>query len=384
MLVLTGLLGLMVAGSMMDFSFLSRKEDEEADEDQIPESSGDHDEENARGDLWDEWDDPPEAAAETGWDDMAGEVAPPAEDPAAPDWNAADSGVPDADTVAVPPRQDLSGGPEDDIIAGGGGDDVLQGLGGDDQMNGGAGNDLLVGGTGADDLHAGAGNDTLLGGEGDDSLHGQEGDDLLLGGAGDDTVAGHGGDDILLGGDGDDRLIGGEGNDTLRGEAGDDSLEGGLGDDHLDGGAGRDTLYGNDGNDTLVGVTPHDSAADADYLNGGRGDDRLILGAGDTGSGGEDADTFVLGDWLMGGDAVAVIADYDPAQDQIVLAYDPAAHPAPEVTVEHEGTTAHVLIDGIRIAEVTGAASLAADGILLIGTPDILETGFPGGAPLAA
>jgi len=271
MLVLTGLLGLMVAGSMMGFSFLSRKENEETDEDQMPESSGNPDEEGARGDLWDEWDDPPEAAAETGWDDMAGEVAPPAEDPAAPDWNAADSAAPDADAAAAPLRQDLSGGPEDDIIAGGGGDDVLQGLGGDDQMNGGAGDDLLVGGEGAGDLHGGAGNDTLLGGEGDDSLHG------------DDRLVGHEGGDVLLGGEG--------------------------------------------------------------------------------------ADSFVLGDWLMGGDAVALIADYDPAQDQIVLAYDPAAHPAPDVTVEHEGDTAHVLIDGIRIAEVAGAASLAAGDILLICAP---------------
>jgi len=56
-----------------------------------------------------------------------------------------------------------------------------------------------------------------------------------------------------------------------------------------------------------------------------------------------------------------------------VLAYDAAAHPDPAVTVETEGATAHVLIDGIRIAEVADAAGLTADDILLLRSDEILE-----------
>ncbi|NER80837.1 MAG: S8 family serine peptidase [Leptolyngbya sp. SIO1D8] len=92
-------------------------------------------------------------------------------------------------------------------------------------------------------------------------------------------------------GDGDDeirgnilanQLSGMRGDDSLNGDAGDDILNGGVGDDTVIGGTGNDELFGDDGDDTLVGVNPA-------VWNAG-------LNEYDTLTGGNGADTFVLGD----------------------------------------------------------------------------------------
>ena len=99
-----------------------------------------------------------------------------------------------------------------------------------------------------------------------------------------------------------------------------------------------------------------------DYLNGGRGDDLLDIGGGDHATGGEDADTFALQEWLSEG-KVATIADYDFLQDQIVVVYDPAAHPDPQLTLSSDEETENVtiLLDGAPVAVVSGGSVFLSD-----------------------
>ncbi len=250
-------------------------------------------------------------------------------------------------------------------------DDRIDAGAGDDQVNGYAGDDTVEGGDGADDIWGGVGDDSLSGGDGNDTLQGGDGQDTLVGGAGDDCLAGQEGDDTLEGGDGHDSLIGGGGEDSVDGGAGDDALLGGLGDDTLIGGAGHDTLMGGDGNDRLDGRVSGDGQPDTDgrdYLNGGAGDDTILAGHDDWATGGSGADEFTVHDWLGDGGGIATIDDYDPAEDQLVLLYDPLAHPDPAVTVEQPdtlGAAARILIDGVAVAEVFGAEHIDPADILL-------------------
>jgi Ca2+-binding RTX toxin-like protein len=146
----------------------------------------------------------------------------------------------------------------DTINAGSGNDEVFGGTG-NDVIDGAAGNDVLSGGTGNDVIDGAAGNDTINGDEGNDSIDGGSGNDLIYGGADDDTV---------LGGDGDDVLHGDEGNDSIDGGSGDDLIYGGADDDTITGGTGSDTVYGGEGNDTwLAGASI--SGTDEVYLEGG-------------------------------------------------------------------------------------------------------------------
>jgi hypothetical protein len=72
------------------------------------------------------------------------------------------------------------------------------------------------------------------------------------------------------------------------------------------------------------------------------------------------------------GGAPPTIADYDPAADRLVLLYDPRAHPDPAVTVEQPataGAAARILIDGMAVAEVFGAAAIDPADILLRAAP---------------
>jgi Ca2+-binding RTX toxin-like protein len=209
----------------------------------------------------------------------------------------------------------------------------------------------------------------LHGGLGDDTLQGEDGDDRLTGGGGADWLAGHEGADSADGGVGADTLLGGGGADTLLGGAGDDWLAGGEGADALAGGEGADQVDGGAGADTLAGAGPGLVDAFPDTLSGGEGDDALSLGRGDLGHGGEGADRFVLEAWPEAPEGeVARIADYDPAQDEIVLLYDSAAHPDPLVSVQTDDDTglATVLVDGLPVAEVAGGAGLTPDAIRLV------------------
>lgn len=234
---------------------------------------------------------------------------------------------------------ELEGGEGDDTLIGGEGDDTLRGGGGDNLLRGGGGRDLLIGGSGDDTLFGGAGDDTLQGGSGNDLINGDAGDNLLIGGEGDDTLIGGTGNDTLLGGWGDDLLIAGEGSNLLS---------------------------GGDGNDTLIGYHPDQDGNDTggiNYLNGGAGDDLIIMGSGDIATGGEGADTFVLGNWLGGG-APAEIMDYTPGEDRLVLDFgDPDVKPV--ITIDHDPETgiASIVVDGNVVALVHNGAGLQQEMI---------------------
>ena len=103
---------------------------------------------------------------------------------------------------------------------------------------------------------------------GEDTIYGYAGNDSINAGSGDDTVYGGSGNDTLLGADGNDVLYGDEGNDSIDGGSGNDLIYGGADDDTISGGLGRDTVYGGDGNDTWLAGTS-DSGTDIVYLEGG-------------------------------------------------------------------------------------------------------------------
>mgnify|MGYP001279648513 CR=1 FL=1 len=342
MLVLLNLLGAIFAGTLVEGVAAHSKEDAQG--------WGGHDD----GDG-----DPAERAPDEGAGDLLDEVF--RSDSSSPEDDAAMDGIVTDDLPILPdaPRE-VVGGPGDDLIDGGNSGDRLAGGAGNDQINARGGDDIITGGAGDDIVWAGDGDDHVDGGDDDDTLYGGTGDDWLAGGAGDDWLAGEGGDDSLSGGDGDDTLIGGEGDDRLDGGAGDDWLAGGWGDDTLIGGAGSDTLDGGSGNDWLSGLFPEgNDDSETDFLNGTEGDDTLWLGMGDIGTGGQGADSFVLPSWMAAGEG-AIILDHDPAEDQIVVVVDHAAHPDPQLVVEQgEGDTTRILLDGATLATVNGRVELA-------------------------
>ncbi len=263
------------------------------------------------------------------------------------------------------------GGSDADQMSGGDGNDTLHGGAGDDALDGGNGNDVLRGDAGDDRLSGGGGNDRLGGDAGDDRLDGGAGDDGLEGGGGDDILIGRGGDDHLFGGTGDDTLYGGDGDDTLLGGGGDNVLSGGDGDDYLsDGGQtvpdnadAHSWLNGGDGNDILYG-------SGASELLGGDGDDVLTYIAHDSGlsgtlTGGAGADAFHIS--TSGGSNVALITDYNPAEDEIVVhaSFPGASAVSALVRVEDwpDGLGADIYLGDTLVARVSGAAGLEADQV---------------------
>lgn len=255
----------------------------------------------------------------------------------------------------------------DDVISGTDGAERIEAGDGDDYVAGYEGGDALDGGDGADRLWGDGGNDTLHGGAGDDVLNGGDDDDLLIGGDGDDLLQGALGNDTTLGGAGEDTLQGGMGDDLLGGGRDDDQLAGGWGDDTLLGGAGADALFGDAGDDVLHGGDEDgDDDLIRDYLNGGTGSDTLHLGADDWGSGGDGADLFMLPPNPAG--PAPTIADFNPAEDSLVLRYDASSAPTPHVSVAPDpqnGANVVVFADGHAVAVVLDGAGLTADMVVL-------------------
>lgn len=108
-----------------------------------------------------------------------------------------------------------------------------------------SGPDLIAGGAGDDQIGGRQGNDTLMGAEGRDDLHGAEGDDLVIGGPGNDHLYGGTGDDSLSGGPGHDSLFGGAGHDILIGHRPEDAEQSDA--DYLNGADGDDTILSGSG-----------------------------------------------------------------------------------------------------------------------------------------
>lgn len=305
-----------------------------------------------------------------GLSDSASDEARTEEDDAADSPRSAGDLLSEGSDSAPTPADLLS----DMVLIGGAEDDILDGAEGDDILLGAEGNDMLDGAGGADRIEGDFGADSLAGGDGDDDLAGQADDDALKGGPGNDL------------------LIGGPGNDLIDGEEGDDGLMGGYGDDLIEGGTGADVLNGNEGDDRLSGLAAPDAPGPAeddgarDYLNGGTGADMLIGGAGDNLNGGEDADDFVVGDWIVGADSPAQIEDFDAAEDHLVVVYDDAAHPEPEIGIESTAEGGATLtLDGEDLAEIETAAGLTAASVVLVPESQVAAFGWPGlggaGAP---
>ncbi|MDB5660961.1 MAG: hypothetical protein JWS10_3576 [Cypionkella sp.] len=159
-------------------------------------------------------------------------------------------------------------------------------------------------------------------------------------------------------------MIGGEGEDNLHGDTGNDALDGGYGNDILAGGAGSDTLDGGAGNDTIWGQTEADPDHSLDQLNGGDGDDTLMLGAGDYGNGGDGADAFHLLD-ISANDPPMQITDFNPHEDALVVMYDAAVHPDPQLTMETSPSGTLLLLDGVALASLHSVANLDLGSITL-------------------
>lgn len=176
------------------------------------------------------------------------------------------------------------------------------------------------------------------------NIEGTEGNDLIAlpeeVGSDHDLVRGIGGDDVVLGneagnpatgGAGDDRLFGRGGDDQLFGDEGDDTLSGGAGADLVVGGLGSDVVYGGAGNDALIDTTADPAEADsnrADVIVAGAGDDGVILREGvnlvSLGAGADHVTAYGTSDDNPG----AVITDFDPQQDALLLGIY-----APDVTL---------------------------------------------------
>ena len=378
MLWFAGLLGLFFAASLADALLNSDTGDDgaEAEGEAGGTASLAEDPRGSLADLldelpgWPEDQQPPDAAEPSPWDHL---LHDPWAAPDTPDEPLPPDGPDSTDDPPPPPAAGDFLRAADDagaVLTGGDGADTLFGGAGDDLIHGGAGNDLMVAGLGDNRLWGGDGDDRLIGGPGADTLDGGPGNDTLLAGGGAALLRGGAGDDLLLGGDGDTTLEGGAGNDTLLAGGGNNMLAGGFGDDLLIAGPGADTLFGGAGNDTLVGVrfdADGNDRAGPSLLNGGAGDDLLILGRDDTAHGGSGADSFLLGDWMAGGGAV--IADFDPAEDRLLVGYDPGLYPAPVVSlaaVADDPGAAVVLLDGQALAVVRGGAGLDPQAITLV------------------
>jgi Ca2+-binding RTX toxin-like protein len=331
MLVLTGILGLMVAGAAFVGlgGFMSQSVEDEAD---------------------------PRAA-----------TAKPAPGPgtSGPD-DGSEGGA--GDPAAELPEDFLTqvfAGTNGLILAGQDADDSLYGTAADDQIGGRAGDDSLFGGAGHDDLHGAEGADSLSGGAGQDTLHGGDGDDRLAGDDGDDLLFGQAGDDSLTGGNGQDSLHGGPGQDSLEGGDGADALHGGLDNDTLSGGPGADTLFGGAGDDLLIGWQAGDDPAlpDADYLNGGDGADTIIAGDGDIITSGRGPDLLMLGHWIS--DPVQII-DFDPAEDRLLVIHDASTGESPHLELRPDMAQADRIslwLDGVRIATFAATSGVTLSDI---------------------
>ncbi|WP_460275112.1 calcium-binding protein [Celeribacter sp. ULVN23_4] len=167
---------------------------------------------------------------------------------------------------------------------------------------------------------------------------GTEGDDFIampddLEAGESDMVSGNGGDDVILGSDGEawDVLFGDEGDDTIFGRGGFDQIFGDDGDDTLSGGEGGDLIVAGDGSDVVYGGAGDDNIFDGNYIlddadetgndviSAGDGDDGILLEDGiNLVSLGEGEDNLML--YGESGESVAaVVTDFDPEEDGLLL-----------------------------------------------------------------
>ena len=216
-----------------------------------------------------------------------------------------------------------------------------------DLIEGDGSSETLTGSNAGESIAGRAGNDEIDGRGGNDRLFGDDGNDSILGGSGFDLVSGGDGNDLLTGADGNDTVFGGEGNDAI--------LEG-RGADSISGGGGNDVLLTSRFDVHPSGAIRADIDTEGDVVNAGAGDDLILFGRDDTVTGGDGADEFFAGRWLVTTEA-ATITDFEPGEDQIVYGFNPEDGPPPRFSVfnqenEDGGSDAIVLADGVEVLRV--------------------------------
>jgi serralysin len=118
--------------------------------------------------------------------------------------------------------------------------------------------------------------------------------DVIVGGSQDDTISGVEGDDLIIGSGGNNLLVGGEDDDTLTG-------------------AGIDI---NNSSENLLVISLERLGIDT--LTGGTGEDTFILGGNPDSIADVDGSPVFLYD-RAGNEDYALITDFDPNEDKIVL-----------------------------------------------------------------
>ncbi len=153
------------------------------------------------------------------------------------------------------------------------------------------------------------------------------------------------------------------------------AVSGGAEDDAIVSGAGDDRLLGDAGEDGLNGDGRIEAAdGGRDWLNGGAGDDALTEGAGDNMNGGQGRDGFGLdlADIAAGGAGGAgepaggaILEDFDPLQDEIVVLYDAASAP-PELAcaVGEDGAT--LFAGDLAVSFLPGAVEIDLAAVRLV------------------
>lgn len=213
--------------------------------------------------------------------------------------------------------------------------------------------------------------------------------DAVFAGAGNDVVLGAGLDDVLFGEADADLLFGRDGGDQIFGGEGDDTLSGGDGNDLLVGGDGGDVIYGGAGDDNIFDSRYDNSFADenrADVIVAGDGDDGIVIEDGinlvSLGAGADHVMVYTE----SGDDPGAVITDFDPAEDGLLIGVHAPAHSLPAgqnsadlpfrlTEIETDlgpGTLVEPAVASAEDAAALGATSVGW-AVLLGVTPDQLE-----------
>lgn len=197
--------------------------------------------------------------------------------------------------------------------------------------------------------------DYILAGEDVEVTFGADGDDTVIGADHPQVIFGDGGDDVLLGEGGDD---------YVQGDTGADTLSGGSGGDLMVGGEGADAIYGGEGDDSIytADVFPTESNPNEfDVVNAGAGADQVFVTQGasliELGEG-ED-DILIYSDFSdIGEDPLAIITDFDVAEDQIVLGVN-----APDFDLEAGTNALEITYSLSQIETSQGMATLVVPAV---------------------
>lgn len=167
------------------------------------------------------------------------------------------------------------------------------------------GNDIIVLGDTPVRVFGGDGNDTIFLGEGHYDIFAGDGDDVV------DGTGVQGKESYIRLGEGDDIAYGTDGNDSFRGEQGNDTLYGGPGDDILHSHGDRDYDFYQSEITRLYGGE--------DVLDGGPGNDLLLADDSDVLTGGDGEDLFKIFQRDPDDGTHAVITDYTPDEDILII-----------------------------------------------------------------